>query len=104
MSILNNTKYGTLSKSFDSIWTQAGLYRKLELRTYEPEKLNIMQNEFVNIAAHEIRTPNQAIVGYSEILEEAGTMKMLAEPPPEPEPDDPEKPSGDEVTDNEEPA
>lgn len=29
---------------------------------------------------------------------------MLAEPPPEPEPDDPEKPSGDEVTDNEEPA
>ena len=37
-------------------------------------------------------------------MKEASTMKRLAEPPPEPEPDDPEKPSGDEVTDKEEPA
>jgi signal transduction histidine kinase len=28
-----------------------------------------MQNEFINIAAHELRTPTQAIIGYSEILE-----------------------------------
>jgi two-component system, OmpR family, sensor histidine kinase VicK len=30
-----------------------------------------MQNEFVNIAAHELRTPTQAIVGYSEILDQS---------------------------------
>jgi signal transduction histidine kinase len=30
-----------------------------------------MQNEFVNIAAHELRTPTQAIIGYSEILKQS---------------------------------
>ena len=30
-----------------------------------------MQNEFVNIAAHELRTPTQAIVEYSETLEQS---------------------------------
>jgi signal transduction histidine kinase len=69
--VSRNTKYRTLSKSFDSIWTRADLYRKKDLRTAEPEKLNIMQNEFVNIAAHELRTPTQAIVGYSEILDQS---------------------------------
>jgi two-component system sensor histidine kinase VicK len=53
---------------FDTLWMQAGLYRQLELRTIELEKLNAMQNEFVNIAAHELRTPAQAILGYSEML------------------------------------
>src|SRR5438093_4666757 len=42
---------------FDTIWTQAELYRQLELRTMELEKLTQMQNEFVNVAAHELRTP-----------------------------------------------
>jgi signal transduction histidine kinase len=28
-----------------------------------------MQKEFINIAAHELRTPTQAIIGYSELLE-----------------------------------
>ena len=27
-----------------------------------------MQREFINIAAHELRTPTQAVLGYSEIL------------------------------------
>jgi hypothetical protein len=64
-----------------------------------------MQNEFVNIAAHELRTRTQAIVAFlkswTSLVKEAGTMKRLAEPPPEPEPDDPEKPGSNELTDNE---
>jgi signal transduction histidine kinase len=28
-----------------------------------------MQNEFINIAAHELRTPTQAILGFSELLQ-----------------------------------
>jgi hypothetical protein len=36
-------------------------------------------------------------------VKEASTMKRLAEPPPEPEPDDPEEPC-DELTDKEDPA
>ncbi len=54
---------------FDNIWTQAEFYRQLELRTMELEQLNALQNEFVNVAAHELRTPTQAIVGYAEMLE-----------------------------------
>lgn len=34
----------------------------------ELEKLTQMQNEFVNVAAHELRKPTQAIVGYAEML------------------------------------
>lgn len=30
-----------------------------------------MQKEFINIAAHELRTPTQAILGYSELMEQA---------------------------------
>ncbi|HEX9319194.1 MAG TPA: HAMP domain-containing sensor histidine kinase [Nitrososphaeraceae archaeon] len=55
---------------FDTVWRQSELYRQLELRTIELEKLNDLQNEFVNIAAHELRTPTQAILGYSEMLEQ----------------------------------
>jgi signal transduction histidine kinase len=28
-----------------------------------------MQKEFINVASHEIKTPTQAILGYSELLE-----------------------------------
>jgi signal transduction histidine kinase len=27
-----------------------------------------MQQEFINVAAHELRTPTQAIIGYSELF------------------------------------
>ncbi len=37
----------------------------------ELEKLTQMQNEFVNVAAHELRTPTQAILGYAEMLEKS---------------------------------
>jgi two-component system sensor histidine kinase VicK len=41
------------------------------MKTIELEKLNTMQNEFINIAAHELRTPTQAILGYSDVLEQS---------------------------------
>ena len=40
-----------------------------------------MQKEFINIAAHELRTPTQAITGYSELLEmEPENTKMYLNP------------------------
>lgn len=59
--------------------------KSLQAKTVELEKtnqeLNIaneqlklhdrLQNEFVNIAAHELRTPAQAIVGYAELLDKS---------------------------------
>jgi two-component system sensor histidine kinase VicK len=53
---------------FDSLWKQAELYEKLS-ETYEQLKIhNRMQKEFLDIAAHELRTPIQPILGLTEIL------------------------------------
>jgi signal transduction histidine kinase len=48
---------------FDSLWGQSELYEKLEAH-------DRMQKEFINIAAHELRTPTQSILGYSELLQD----------------------------------
>jgi two-component system, OmpR family, sensor histidine kinase VicK len=48
---------------FDSLWGQSELYEKLEDH-------DRMQKEFINIAAHELRTPTQSILGYSELLQD----------------------------------
>jgi signal transduction histidine kinase len=64
-AIISNSKSTILSyvTMFDSLWRQAELYEKLEAH-------DRMQKEFVNIAAHELRTPTQAILGYSELLQD----------------------------------
>ena len=46
---------------FESLWTQTELYQKLK----ESEKV---KDDFVNIAAHELRTPIQPILGLADIL------------------------------------
>ena len=63
-AIISNSKSTVLSyvTMFDSLWKQAELYEKLEAH-------DRMQKEFINIAAHELRTPTQAILGYAELLQ-----------------------------------
>lgn len=63
-AIISNSKSTVLSyiTMFDSLWRQAELYERLEAH-------DRMQKEFINIAAHELRTPTQAILGYSELLQ-----------------------------------
>jgi two-component system, OmpR family, sensor histidine kinase VicK len=68
--IYSNSKNGVKSfKSFfETLWKQSELYE--QLRTAN-EKLTLhdnMQREFINIAAHELRTPIQPILGLVEIL------------------------------------
>jgi signal transduction histidine kinase len=60
---------------FDTIWRQADLYESLReanknlLYSYQKlEEHDAMEKEFINLAAHELRTPSQSIVGYSEML------------------------------------
>lgn len=48
---------------FDNLWKQTELYEKLSVH-------DKMQKEFINIAAHELRTPIQPILGLSEILQD----------------------------------
>ena len=53
---------------FDSLWKPTELYEKLS-ETYEQLKIhNKMQKEFLDIAAHELRTPIQPILGLTESL------------------------------------
>jgi len=60
---------------FETVWRQADLYESLAHANkslkdaYEKLKLHdAMEKEFINIAAHELRTPAQAIIGYAELL------------------------------------
>ena len=48
---------------FENLWTQTELYEQLKIH-------ETMQKEFINIAAHEMRTPVQSILGYSELLQQ----------------------------------
>lgn len=46
---------------FDSLWAQNELYERLKIH-------DRMQKDFINIAAHELRTPIQPIIGLSDVL------------------------------------
>ncbi len=63
ITLYSNSKRSTsmLRSFFNSLWNQAELYKRLELQ----EK---MEKEFINMAAYEIRTPVQPLVGMSDIL------------------------------------
>jgi two-component system sensor histidine kinase VicK len=54
---------------FQSIWKQTDLYEQLRVH-------DKMQKEFINVAAHELRTPIQPILGLSEnLLSSEGTIE-----------------------------
>jgi two-component system, OmpR family, sensor histidine kinase VicK len=59
----SNSKSIVLSYSsvLEGLWKQSELYGQLKVR-------DKMQKEFINIAAHELRTPVQPILGLSDVL------------------------------------
>ena len=66
------TSYATI---FKSLWRQTELYEELKTSKEELETTNEqlkvhdkMQKEFINIAAHELRTPIQPILGLTEFV------------------------------------
>jgi signal transduction histidine kinase len=70
LSTYSNSKAGVLSyvAIFEKLWKQSELYEQL-VNTHEQLKVHdIMQKEFINIAAHELRTPIQPIIGLSELV------------------------------------
>jgi two-component system, OmpR family, sensor histidine kinase VicK len=64
LSTYSNSKAGVLSyvAIFENLWVQSDLYEQLKIN-------DKMQKEFINIAAHELRTPVQPILSLSEILQ-----------------------------------
>ena len=63
LSTYSNSKAGVLSyvAIFENLWVQSDLYEQLKIH-------NKMQKEFINIAAHELRTPTQPILIFSDVL------------------------------------
>ena len=63
LAAYSNSKSTVLSyvSIFESLWIQSKLREELLIRS-------LAQKEFINIAAHELRTPIQPILGLSEIL------------------------------------
>jgi nitrogen-specific signal transduction histidine kinase len=74
ISIYSNSKSIVLSYVyiFDSLWRQSELYEQVKLH-------DKIQKEFIDIAAHELRTPIQPILGLSEILKSKITNKNECE-------------------------
>src|SRR5205085_1947452 len=75
LSTLSNSKSTIISYSaiFENLSKQNHLYKQLKETYQEVENTNLMQREFINIAAHELRTPIQPILGYAELLLEEET-------------------------------
>jgi len=53
---------------FESVWKQTELYGKVSELCEQLKVRDKTQTEFINIAAHELRTPIQPIIGLAEIL------------------------------------
>jgi len=55
---------------FDSFWEQTDTYISLRIANEKLIASEQLEREFINAAAHELRTPTQAIMGYTELDEE----------------------------------
>ena len=70
LAAYSNSKYIALSYAsiFESLWIQAELYKHLKEANEQLKQHDKMQKEFINLAAHELRTPIQPILGLTEVV------------------------------------
>src|SRR5215813_13073539 len=77
LSIYSNSTAGVLSyiSIFENLWLQTELYDQIKESSMRLEQANEqliahdkMQKEFINIAAHELKTPIQPILGITQLL------------------------------------
>ncbi len=70
LATYSNSKPTVLSylSIFDTLWNQVDLYGELRDLYEQLKAHDKMQKEFINIAAHELRTPIQPILGLAEVL------------------------------------
>jgi two-component system, OmpR family, sensor histidine kinase VicK len=70
LSTYSNSKAGVSSyvAIFENLWKQTELYYQLKEAHEQLKTHDKMQEEFINIAAHELRTPIQPILGLTQVL------------------------------------
>ena len=72
------TGLSTYSDSEPTVMSYVSIFEGLSIQGELNEQLkahSLMQKEFINMAAHELRTPAQAILGYSELAMESEELK-----------------------------
>jgi two-component system, OmpR family, sensor histidine kinase VicK len=87
LSTYSNSKAGVSSyvAIFENLWRQTELYSQLKEANEQLKVHDKMQQEFIHIAAHELRTPIQPILGLAQVLssrvkdkEEAELLKVVS--------------------------
>ena len=70
LATYSNSKSTALSyvSIFETLWKQTELYQKLKELNEQLQEHDKIQEEFITVAAHELRNPIQPILGLSEIL------------------------------------
>jgi len=70
LATYSNSKSTALSyvSIFESLWKQTELYQKLNELYEQLQEHNKIQEEFISVAAHELKNPIQPILGLSQIL------------------------------------
>jgi two-component system, OmpR family, sensor histidine kinase VicK len=70
LSTYSNSKAGVSSyvAIFENLWRQAELYDQLKEAHEQLKTHDKMQEEFINIAAHELCTPIQPILGLAQVI------------------------------------
>jgi two-component system, OmpR family, sensor histidine kinase VicK len=70
LATYSNSKPTVLSylSIFETLWNQVDLYGELRDLYEQLKAHDKLQKEFINIAAHELRTPIQPILGLAEVL------------------------------------
>src|SRR5207253_9671113 len=73
LSTYSNSKAGVLSyvAIFEKLWNQIELYRQVREANQRLKLHDKMQQEFINVAAHELRTPIQPILSTVGLLSSA---------------------------------
>jgi two-component system, OmpR family, sensor histidine kinase VicK len=90
LSIYSNSRAGVLSyvSIFENLWLQTELYDQISESNMRLEQANEqlivhdkMQKEFINIAAHELKTPIQPILSLTDVLrsqiKDVGQQELL---------------------------
>ncbi|MBV9175787.1 MAG: HAMP domain-containing histidine kinase [Nitrososphaeraceae archaeon] len=86
LSTYSNSKAGVSSyvAIFENLWRQTELYSQLKEANEQLKVHDKMQKEFIHIAAHELRTPIQPILGLTQVIssrvkdtEEAELLKVV---------------------------
>jgi len=76
LSVLSNS-FNYMVKYINNIKRQDKLIKKLEKANEELKYKDQLKNEFINIAAHEIKTPIQPIIALAEVIQQAGIIHNI---------------------------